>query len=134
MVTGGVTTDGTYTDITERFMIYGGYGQWTKVDTAKLPNKMEGAAMVSIYNTLYLTGKNEYLHGHNLSQNFDIMTYSNLGGLREGNLGASKEFLKYDITVNPIWIQIQDPNSQSNKKRFDHAVGVITQELADQLC
>ena len=108
--------------------------QWTKVATANLPNKMEGAAMVSIYNTLYLTGKNEYLHGHNLSQNFDIMNYSNLGGLREGNLGASKEFLKYDITVNPIWIQIQDPNSQSNKKRFDHAVGVITQELANQLC
>ena len=63
-----------------------------------------------------------------------ISTCSNLGGLREGNLGASKEFLKYDITVNPIWIQIQDPNVQSNMKRFDHAVGVITQELANQLC
>ena len=132
MVTGGVTTDGTYTDITERFMIYGGYGQWTKVDTAKLPNKMEGAAMVSIYNTLYLTGNNEYLHVHNI-RNFSIMNYSNLGGLREGSSVASKEFLKYDInTVNPKWIQ--EPNSQLSVARFDHAVGVITQDLADQLC
>ena len=38
-----------------------GSDQWIIVDTAKLPNKMKGAAMVSIYNTLYLTGKNEYV-------------------------------------------------------------------------
>ena len=109
-----------------------GSDQWTILPTAKLPNKMEGAAMVSIYNTLYLTGKNEYLHVHNI-QNFSIMNYSNLGGLREGASVASKEFLKYDIsTVNPKWIQ--EPNSQLSVARFDHAVGVITKDLADQFC
>ena len=71
MVTGGVTTGGSYTDITERWMVKG-RREWTILPTANLPNKMEGAAMVSIYNTLYLTGKNEYLHGHNFSQYFDI--------------------------------------------------------------
>ena len=70
------------------------------------------------------------LHGHNI-QNFSIMNYSNLGGLREGASVASKEFLKYDINSEE-WIQ--DPNSQLAVARFDHAVGVITQELADQLC
>ena len=126
-----ITTGGSYTDITERFMV--GSDQWTILDTAKLPNGMEGAAMVSIYNTLYLTGKNEYLHGHNLSRNFDIMKYSNLGGIREGSSVASNEFLKYDInTVNPKWIQ--EPNSQLSVARFDHAVGVITKDLAYQLC
>ena len=58
MVTGGVTTDSWYTDITERWMA--GERGWTIVDTAKLPKRMKQAAMVSIYNTLYLTGKNEY--------------------------------------------------------------------------
>ena len=91
------------------------------------PPEEEGAAMVFIYNTLYLTGKNEYLHRH-LSQNFDLMKYSNLGGRIDGTL-ASKIFLKFDInTVNPQWIQ--KPNSQLAVARFDHAVGVITRDLA----
>ena len=59
------------------------------------------------------------------------MNYSNLGG--RGPSGASKEFLKYDInTVNTQWIQ--EPNSQLYLARFNHAVGVITKDLADQLC
>ena len=60
------------------------------------------------------------------------MNYSNLGGIREGTtLVASKDFLKYDINSGQ-WIQV--PNSQLAVARFDHAVGVITKDLAYQLC
>ena len=48
-------------DVTERLVVGGREWTWTQVQTAQLPNKMESAAMVSIYNTLYLTGKNEYV-------------------------------------------------------------------------
>ena len=53
VVTGGVTSDGELTDTTETLIQETGTG-WS--ESARLPNKVEGAAIVSIYNTLYLTG------------------------------------------------------------------------------
>ena len=33
-----------------------GRKEWTLLNTAKLPNKMEGLAIVTIYNKVYATG------------------------------------------------------------------------------
>ena len=49
-----MTTGGSFTDVTEKWMY--GEKKWTIVASAPLPNAMEGAAIVSIYNSLYLTG------------------------------------------------------------------------------
>ena len=54
VVSGGLTTGGAYTDTTEVWMY--GEQQWKIVDSAKLPVGIQAAAIVSIYNTLYLTG------------------------------------------------------------------------------
>ena len=58
IVTGGFTGTGMTTDTTERFYPsgYPQRTQWELLPYAKLPHKMWGMAMVSIYNNLYLTG------------------------------------------------------------------------------
>ena len=56
IVTGGVTETGE-TDTTEMFYPFDQQRpDWELLPNAKLPYKMQGMAMVSIYNNLYLTG------------------------------------------------------------------------------
>ena len=55
IVTGGRTEDGSDTDTTERFELEG-RKEWILSNSAKLPNKMEGLAIVTIYNKVYATG------------------------------------------------------------------------------
>ena len=57
IVTGGVTETGASTDTTEMFFPWDYHRkEWQLLPNAKLPQKMDGMAMVSIYNNLYLTG------------------------------------------------------------------------------
>ena len=55
VVTGGITAAG-FTDTTEKSIMPWTSREWTVVGSAPLPNKMAGAAIVAIYNKLYLTG------------------------------------------------------------------------------
>ena len=55
IVTGGRTQDGTDTDTTEMYEPEG-RKDWTILNTATLPNKMEGLAVVTVYNKVYATG------------------------------------------------------------------------------
>ena len=67
-------------------------------------------------------------------RHIETIKTSSLGGVKEGSTTTvSKEFLKYDTTgQNPEWKPVT--NGQLAVARFDHAAGVITKELADQLC
>ena len=57
IVTGGVTETRASTDTTEMFLPWDYHRkEWQLLPNAKLPQKMDGMAMVSIYNNLYLTG------------------------------------------------------------------------------
>ena len=55
VVSGGVTAAG-FTDTTEKSIMPYTSREWTVVGSATLPKRMAGAAIVSIYNKLYLTG------------------------------------------------------------------------------
>ena len=55
IVTGGRTQDETDTDTTEMYD-FDGRKEWTILKSATLPNKMEGLALVTIYNKVYATG------------------------------------------------------------------------------